>query len=83
VSSDSLFINLSGALGYIGFAMMATELTLLSLVKSATAAFGLDSLQLVHKQIAFVALLLVLLHPLVLLLAGYPWQMMVLGPRVP
>jgi predicted ferric reductase len=81
--SDSLFINLSVGLGYVGFSMMAMELTLLSRVKGATSAFGLDALQLVHKQIAFVALLLVLLHPLMLLLAGYPWQMMLLGPRVP
>ena len=82
-ASDSLFINLSVALGYVGFAIMAMELTLLSRVKSATAAFGLDALQLVHKQIAFVALLLVVAHPLVLLPAGYPWQMLLLGPDVP
>jgi predicted ferric reductase len=82
-ASDSLFINLAVALGYVGFAIMAMELTLLSRLKSATAAFGLDALQLVHKRIAYVALLLVLIHPLVLLLAGYPWQMMLLGPDVP
>lgn len=82
-ASDSLFINLSVALGYVGFSMMAMELALLSRVKSATAAFGLDALQLVHKQIAFVALLLVLIHPLALLPAGYPWQMMLPGPQVP
>jgi predicted ferric reductase len=52
--------------------LMAMELALLSRVKSATAAFWLDALQLVHKPIGFVALLLVLIHPLVLLLAGYP-----------
>lgn len=71
-ASDSLFINLSVALGYFGFSIMAMELALLSRVKSATAAFWLDALQLVHKPIGFVALLLVLIHPLVLLLAGYP-----------
>lgn len=82
-ASDSLFINLSVALGYVGFSIMAMELALLSRVRSATEAFGLDALQLVHKQIAFLALLLVLIHPLVLLPAGYPWQMMLLGPEVP
>jgi predicted ferric reductase len=82
-ASDSLFINLAVALGYIGFAMMAMELVLLSRVKSATAAFGLDALLLVHKRIAYVALLLVLIHPLLLLPAGYPWEMMLLGPDIP
>jgi predicted ferric reductase len=82
-ASDSLFINLSVALGYVGFAIMAMELALLSRVKSATAAFGLDALQLVHKQIAFVALILVLIHPLMLLPAGYPWQMILLARQVP
>jgi predicted ferric reductase len=82
-ASDSLFINVSVALGYVGFSIMAMELALLSRVKSATAAFGLDALQLVHKRIAYVALVLVLFHPLVLLPAGYPWQMLLLGPEVP
>ena len=82
-ASDSLFINLSVALGYVGFSIMAMELALLSRVKGATAAFGLDALRLVHKRIAYVALVLVLIHPLVLLLAGYPWQMLLLGPQVP
>ncbi|MCF7984926.1 MAG: ferric reductase-like transmembrane domain-containing protein [Thiohalocapsa sp.] len=36
-----------------------------------------------HKQIAVVALLLVLIHPLILLPAGYPWQMLLPGPAVP
>ena len=82
-ASDSLFINLSIGLGYVGFAIMAMELVLLSRVQAATAAFGLDALQMVHRQIAFVALALVLIHPLVLILAGYPWRMMLFGPEVP
>jgi predicted ferric reductase len=82
-ASDSLFINLSVALGYVGFAIMALELALLSRVQAATAAFGLDALLLVHRQIAFVALVLVLIHPLVLLPAGYPWRMLLLGPDIP
>jgi predicted ferric reductase len=81
--TDSFLLNLSVALGYVGFAIMALELALIARVKEAAMAFGLDALQQFHKEIAFIAFLMVLAHPLLLLISGYPWRILLLSPDVP
>ncbi|MDZ4168628.1 MAG: ferredoxin reductase family protein [Coriobacteriia bacterium] len=83
--SPYFLINLAAAFGYIGLALMAAELALVSRVGGAAGAFGEDSLLQFHRQIGISALALVTLHPLLLVLtdayefavvlpwSGSPW----------
>jgi predicted ferric reductase len=82
-ASDSFLINLSAGLGYVGFAIMALELALISRVKPAASAFGLDVLQQFHKEIGMTAFFLVAAHPILLVLAGYPWRILLPVSGVP
>lgn len=82
-ASASALVNFSAALGYIGFSIMALELILVSRFEGALWAFGLDALQMFHRQIGIFALALVVAHPLALAAAGYPWRMALPGAAVP
>jgi predicted ferric reductase len=82
-ASASFMINLSAGLGYVGFAVMALELTLVSRVQRASSVFGLDVLQQFHKEIGIAAFGLVIAHPLLLLLSGYPARILLLSRSVP
>jgi predicted ferric reductase len=82
-ASDSFLVNLSAGLAYVGFAIMALELALISRVKPAASAFGLDVLQQFHKEIGMTAFLLVAAHPILLILAGYPWRILLPVSGVP
>lgn len=70
--ADSPFfaVNLSAALGYIGLALMAAELALVSRLDGASGAFGLDSLLQFHRQIGIASLGFVAAHPVLLVAAG-------------
>src|SRR5512139_3588940 len=81
--SRSFLVNLSAALGYLGFTVMALELALVSRVQRASSSFGLDVLQQFHKEIGITALGFVLAHPVLLLVAGYPARILLPSPRVP
>jgi predicted ferric reductase len=82
-ASDSFLVNLSAGLGYVGFAIMALELALISRFKPAASAFGLDVLQQFHKEIGLTAFLMVLAHPLLLVVSGYPWRILLPVSGVP
>ena len=82
-ASDSFLVNLSAGLGYVGFAIMALELALISRFKPAASAFGLDVLQQFHKEIGMTAFLMVLAHPLLLVVSGYPWRILLPVSGVP
>lgn len=58
--------------GFIGFSLMAMEFALISRIEAAAQPFGEDSLQLFHNIMGVVALGLLLFHPIVLVLNGYP-----------
>jgi len=58
--------------GFIGFSLMAMEFALISRIEAASQPFGEDSLQLFHNIMGVVALSLLLFHPIVLVLNGYP-----------
>ena len=76
--SPYFLINLSAAFGYIGLALMAAELALVSRVNGAAGAFGEDSLLQFHRQIGISAVVLVTLHPLLLVLTNaYEWAIVV------
>lgn len=58
--------------GFIGFSLMAMEFALISRIEAASQPFGEDSLQLFHNIMGVVALGLLLFHPVILVLNGYP-----------
>jgi len=81
--STSFLVNLSAGLAYVGFAILALELALVSHVNRAASAFGLDVLQQFHKEIGIAAFCLVASHPILLVVAGYPARVLLLHSRVP
>ncbi len=79
----SFLLNFSAGLAYLGYAIMVMELGLIARAKRAAMAFGLDALQQFHKEIAFAALLMVLAHPVLLVIVGYPWRIILPVQSVP
>jgi predicted ferric reductase len=66
-------VALADALGYLGLALMAFELALVTRTKGAASAFGEDALLQFHRQIGIAAFLLVLTHPVLLIVSrAYP-----------
>jgi predicted ferric reductase len=61
-----LLINLSVALGFVGLAMMGLQFALVARFKTVSAPFGMDVVLQYHRQIAYVALLFILAHPILL-----------------
>jgi len=82
-ASASSLVNVSAGLAYVGFAILVLELSLVSRVQRATAAFGLDVLQQFHKEIGIAAFCLLLTHPVLLVVAGYPARIVGFGSGVP
>jgi predicted ferric reductase len=80
--SASFVVDLAAALGYIGLALMAAELALVSRSDGAAGAFGEDALLQFHREIGIVALVFVCLHPALLVISRLytfdllvPWRM--------
>jgi len=64
------------ACGYVGLAIIALEFSLVARLKRVAGAFGQDALQQFHKQMGYVAVLFLLAHPILLLVRGYPLQLL-------
>ena len=69
---QSLLVELAVGAGFVGLALMAFEFALISRIKKAAEPFGEDSLQLFHNLMGTVALGMMLAHPLLLIISGYP-----------
>jgi predicted ferric reductase len=61
-------IDFSVALGFVGLALMGLEFALCARFKAASAPFGMDAVVQFHRQISYVALVLILAHPILLFL---------------
>ncbi len=59
-------INLSVALGFVGLAMMGLQFALVARFRTVSGPFGVDVMLQYHRQMAYVALLFILAHPLLL-----------------
>lgn len=70
--SPSLLVEIAVGAGFVGFSLMALEFALISRINAAAQPFGEDSLQLFHNLMGMVALGFILVHPLLLVLSGYP-----------
>ncbi len=79
--SPFFLVNLSAAFGYIGMALMAAELALVSRFEGAAGAFGQDALLQFHREIGIASLFLVAAHPLLLFAtSGYTYR--ILSPLI-
>jgi len=67
-----LLVELAVGAGFVGLAVMAFEFALIARIEKAAEPFGEDSLQLFHNLMGTVALGLILAHPLLLIISGYP-----------
>ena len=59
-------INFSVALGFVGLAMLGLQFALVARFQTVAAPFGIDVVLQFHRQIAYVALLFILAHPVLL-----------------
>lgn len=82
--SPGFLVELAIALGYLGLALMAAELALVSRFAGAAGAFGLDSLLQFHRQIGIASMVVVTAHPLLLVAdASYTRGLLVPGAQTP
>jgi predicted ferric reductase len=61
-------VEFSVALGFVGLAMMGLQFALIARFKTVAAPFGIDALTRFHKEIAYVALVFILAHPILLII---------------
>jgi predicted ferric reductase len=73
-ASQPFMVELAVAAGFVGFSLMALEFALVSRINAAAEPFGEDSLQLFHNLMGSIALGFVLVHPILLIIYGYPAQ---------
>lgn len=75
----SWIVDFSVALGFIGLVMLALQAVMPSRARAFTAPFGIDVLLGLHRQLGFVALVLVIAH-VALLLINDPSLLYLLDP---
>lgn len=78
-SGRGWWADTSMALGFLGLAMLGLQLAVTARFHPVDAPFGLDAVLRFHRQIAFVALVFVLLHPIMLFIQD-PSQLRLLVP---
>ena len=61
-------VDFSIAAGFVGLALMGLEFALCARFKAAAAPFGMDAVVQFHREISYVALALILAHPILLFL---------------
>jgi predicted ferric reductase len=59
-------INFSVALGFVGLSMLGLQFVLAARIHRVNSPFGVGSVLQFHRQIAYVAVVLILLHPILL-----------------
>lgn len=67
-------VEFSVALGFVAFAIIATQFALVSRFQASSRPFGTDALVQFHQYIGGLALALALAHPLLLTGNGIPWN---------
>jgi predicted ferric reductase len=71
-AEGSFAIQFSVALGYMGLSMMVLQFALVSRIKWLASPFGIDLLHKFHKEVSFVALAIILAHPVILFVVDSP-----------
>jgi predicted ferric reductase len=75
----SFWVELSVALGFVGLTQIGIQFVLIARFKPLTYPYGIDVVLRYHRQIAVVATLFVLIHP-VLILIEHPARLVLLNP---
>ena len=75
----SFWVELSVALGFVGLTQIGLQFVLIARFQPLTYPYGIDVILKYHREIAIVATVFVLLHP-VLLLVEHPARVALLNP---
>ena len=67
-------VEVSVALGLIGFPVILAQFALVSHLRAASRPFGTDALMQVHRYMSFLALAMIFGHPLLLNVVNLPWS---------
>jgi predicted ferric reductase len=67
-SGRGFWLELSVAIGFVGLTQIAVQFILIARFKRVTAPYGIDIILRYHRQIALLAVGLILLHPLIIVL---------------
>jgi len=73
------WLELSVALGFVGLTQIVVQFVLISRFKRFSAPYGIDVILRFHRQIALVAIILILVHP-VLIIVDSPSRISLLNP---
>lgn len=69
-------LSFAVACGYVGLSIIALEFSLVARLKCVAGAFGQDALEQFHRQMAYVAMLFLLAHPILLVIYGFPPELL-------
>jgi predicted ferric reductase len=78
-SGRSFWLELSVALGFVGLTQIAVQFVLIARFRRITAPYGIDIILRYHRQIALVAVTLILLHPVIIVIEN-PSRLVLLNP---
>lgn len=74
------WIDVSFALGLVGLGMLGLQFLSVARINRVDAPYGIDAVMRYHRQIAFVALAFVFLHPTILLLTAWESYWPIINP---
>lgn len=78
-SGRRFWLEFSVALGFVGLTQMAVQFVLIARFKRITAPYGIDIILQYHRQIAMVAVVAILAHPLIIVIDN-PSRLKLLNP---
>lgn len=78
-SGRGFWLELSVALGFVGLTQIAVQFVLIARFKRVTAPYGIDIILQYHRQIALLAVAVILAHPLIIVLDN-PSRLKLLNP---
>jgi predicted ferric reductase len=78
-SGRGFLLELAIALGFVGLTQIAVQFVLIARFKSVSAPYGIDVILQYHRQIALLAVVVILAHPLLIVLDN-PSRLKLLNP---
>jgi len=78
-SGRGFWLEFSVALGFVGLTQIAVQFVLIARFKRVTAPYGIDIILQYHRQIALLAVLAILAHPIIIVLDN-PSRLSLLNP---
>jgi predicted ferric reductase len=78
-TSRSFWVEFSLGLGFVGLVQIAVQFVLIARYQALTAPYGIDLILMYHRQIGFVAIALLVAHPILLVLEN-PALLALLNP---